>query len=340
MENLIGRAKMGMIVGKWGQYKTFLSLDMAVALAGQSPWPVLVDENCKHFDVPKALRVLYLAAEGGAAEYHQRIEAALQNRRKIDCELVSGNFVLAAASAPLDTTTGQHAIVDVIERATKQMGGSPEVIFCDTLAKSMAGEENSNTDMGKVQRAAAAIQRCLDCTFIFVHHTGKSDDKSGRGASSMPAGLDFLLHVSGDEATKVAVVNVEKQKEAKAEKNIVLQGRIVCKSLAFSRITEKLRSSSGVDEKFLIYRLSKIIEEGRGVKFTVAALARVLAKETHDDFEGLSKKMQESKSEKFRGQIRRHVIDAETTNAEEFHERFRIGSGSNAKWTQKDADSA
>ena len=46
MEGLIGRAKMGMIVGKWGQYKTFLALDMAISLAGQIPWPAVADKGC------------------------------------------------------------------------------------------------------------------------------------------------------------------------------------------------------------------------------------------------------------------------------------------------------
>jgi len=217
---------------------------MAVALAGQLPWPAVADKGCKQYAVPMPRRVLYIAAEGGAAEYHQRLEAALGNRKEIDRDQVKRNFVLATASAPLDTTAGQKAIADAIERATEKMGGPPEVIFCDTLAKSMAGEENSNTDMGKVQRVTAAIQRALECSFIFVHHTGKDGEKSGRGASSMPAGLDFLLHVTGEETTKVATVNVEKQREAPYEKNIILQGRVVDNSLAFARIANPLNISA------------------------------------------------------------------------------------------------
>ena len=53
MNWIIGRAKMGMINGKWGQFKTFLALDMAIALAGGDPWPTIADKACKQYAVPK-----------------------------------------------------------------------------------------------------------------------------------------------------------------------------------------------------------------------------------------------------------------------------------------------
>ena len=110
MEGLFGRAKLGGIVGKWGQYKTFLALDMGIALAGGIAWPEIDEKGCKQYSVPKPRRVLYIAAEGGAAEYHQRLEVAIRNRKEIDRDRVNRNFVLATASAPLDTPAGQRAI--------------------------------------------------------------------------------------------------------------------------------------------------------------------------------------------------------------------------------------
>ena len=337
MEGLIGRAKLGIIVGKWGHYKTFLALDMAVALAGQIPWPAIADKGCKQYAVPKPRRVLYIAAEGGAAEYHQRLEATLGNRKEIDRDQVKRNFVLATASAPLDTTAGQCAIADAIERATEKMGGAPEVIFCDTLAKSMAGEENSNTDMGKVQGVAAAIQRTLQCSFIFVHHTGKDGEKSGRGASSMPAGLDFLFHVIGEETTKVATVNVEKQRDAPEEKNIILQGRAVNNSLAFARIAKAPSKKADQEITGLMHRLGQIIEDGGGKAFSTQGLAKQLAREADDSFESMGADKQKGQIEKMRGLIRRNIIDAKTPEAKDFHERYRMGTGANIKWTYKDA---
>ena len=336
MEKLIGRAKIGMIVGKWGHYKTFIALDMGIALASGIPWPAIADNGCKQYAVPKPRRILYMAAEGGAAEYHQRIGAELKNRKEIDRDQVNRNFVLATASAPLDTTTGQYAVADAIERATEKMGGPAEVIFCDTLAKSMAGEENSNTDMGKVLHVAAAIQRTLGCTFIFVHHTGKDGEKSGRGASSMPAGLDFLFHVTGEEATKVATVNVEKQKDALAEKNIILQGRIVDNSLAFARIAKAPSKKADEEITGLMHCLGQIIEDGGGKEFTTQGLAKQLVSEGNEGLD-MGKALFKGQVEKMRGQIRRNIIDAKTPEAKDFRERYRIGTGANTRWGYKDA---
>ena len=339
MKWIIGRAKMGMIVGMWGQYKTFIALDMAISLAGQLPWPAIADIGCKQYTIPKHRRVLYIAAEGGAAEYRQRLEAALENRKGIELDQVKRNFVLAGASAPLDTIAGQRAIADVVERATKKMGGPPEVIFCDTLAKSMAGEENSNTDMGKLQRVAAAIQRMLECSFIFIHHTGKGSDKSGRGASSMPAGLDFQIHVDGEEATKVATVNVVKQKDAPAEKNIILQGRIVGNSLAFTRVSEKPSNPKDLMKDFLRQSLVEIIEEHEGRPLSTTQLVEKLAPAAIPDFDTLEGEVQRRSIERLRSQLRRDLFDpkrAKSPAAEDFRDSFREGQGQNTKWRFKD----
>jgi hypothetical protein len=340
MEWLIGRAKMGMIVGKWGQYKTFVALDMAVALASGVPWPAVIDKDCKQYKVCRALRVLYIAAEGGAADYNKRTRAALKNRPEIDHEQVNRNFVLAAASAPLDTVAGQYAIADAIEGATKMMGGPPEVIFCDTLAKSMAGEENSNTEMGKVQRVAAAIQRFLDCTFVFVHHTGKDGDKSGRGASSMPAGLDFLLHVKGEDEIQVATVNVEKQKDAAAEKNIILQGQSVGGSLAFSRVSDKPGNPKNALTNIYRDRLAEIIEAQQGRSLNTTQLVTMLAPGAIPDFDTMAIEPQRKATEGLRSHLRRHLFEpkqATSVEAQDFRDLYRVGQGHKIVWRHKDA---
>lgn len=328
--NLIGRAKMGAIVGKWGQYKTFIALDMALAMAGGVPWPRVTGADCKTYTVPSVRRVLYIAAEGGGAEYNARIEAILENRKKIDPETIEKNFVLAAASAPLDTLAGQAAIADAIERATEKLGGSPEVIFLDTLAKSMTGEENSNTDMGKVQRVAAAIQHHLNCTLAFVHHTGKNDnDKEGRGASSFPAGLDFLFHVKGDTTTKVAELNVEKQKDTAAEKNIILRGRVIGSSLAFARIASKPSNKAEEDTAVYLPVLTAFLDNHRGKPVSTLHLARVLAKRAFVDFEDMDDLEQKRVADKLRGWIKRHLVNANTGTASDFKDRYQMPDG---KW--------
>ena len=110
------------------------------------------------------------------------------------------------------------------------------MIWIDTLAKSMTGDENSNSDMSAVVRVSEAIVRATGATVVLVHHTGKNGESEGRGASALPAGVDFLMHVSGDRNTLTACVNLEWQKDGPAELDIFLRGQQVGGSLAFSRV--------------------------------------------------------------------------------------------------------
>ena len=153
----------------------------------------------------------------------------------------------------------------------------------------------------------------------------------------MPSGVDFLLHVKGDEETLVATVNVEKQKDAKAEKDIILQGRVLGKSLAFARITKAPNKKGDRETTMLMQRLSQIIEEGEGEEFRTMSLATLLAEEANDNWEIMDIGERKGAIEKMRGLIRRKIVSANTPEARDFRECYRIGVGANAKWVRKDA---
>ena len=194
--------------------------------------------------------------------------------------------------------------------------------------------------MGKVQRVPAAIQRALDCTFIFVHHKGKDGEKSGRGASSMPGGLDFLIHVTGEKTTKVATINVEKQRDAPEEKNIYLQGRVVGQSLAFARVAEKPSNPKEQLTHWYRQRLAEIIEENQGQPLTTTQLVEELAPDAIPDFETLKGEPRRKELEKLRQKVRRDLFDpkkAKSAEAEDFRDRYREGYGQKTIWRHKDA---
>ena len=139
-----------------------------------------------------------------------------------------------------------------------------------------------------------------------------------------------LLHV-------MARVNVEKQKEAPYEKNIILQGRVVDNSLAFARIAKTPSKKADQEITGLMHRLGQIIEDGGGKTFSTQALAKQLAREANDSFESMGADKQKGQIEKMRGLIRRNIIDAKSPEAKDFRERYRIGTGASAKWADKDA---
>ncbi|MCW8916745.1 MAG: bifunctional DNA primase/polymerase [Magnetovibrio sp.] len=339
IQNLIGRGKIGMIVGLWGHYKSFVVADQIAYLTTGKSWPALSDDKCKQYDVPEPRRVLYIAAEGDPVSFGERILAAVSNNPNIELTLVKGNLRITGASAPLDTVPGQVAIANAIENFTKEVGGAPEVIFCDTLAKSMAGEENSNTDMGTVLRVAGAVQQCLGCTFVFVHHQGKDKkDKTGRGASALPAGLDFIIHVKGDEQTRVATVNVEKQKDAPAEKGIILQGSPVRNSLAFSRVANIPFSKTDATKNLYFEALENIITDADGDALSTSQLVRSFSELQNNDFGELDDDGQKKAVESARGWFRRNIVNSQSSEAAKFKKQYQVLHRGKSNWQKKVVD--
>ena len=51
----------------------------------------------------------------------------------------------------------------------------------------------------------------------------------------------------------------------------------------------------------------------------------------------MSQKEQRNEIEAHRGWIRRNIIEASTSDAKDFRERYRVGTGAKAKWAHKDA---
>ena len=158
----------------------------------------------------------------------------------------------------------------------------------------------------------------------------------------MPAGLDFLLHVAGDEKTKVATVNVEKQKDAPAEKNIILQGRVVGKSLAFARVAEKPSNADDQLAQRHCQLLAEIIEAHEGRPLTTTQLLKELAPKVIEEFDTLGTKAQGKETEKLRLRLRRLLLDPNPTSLEavDFQDHYRDGYGQKTKWRHKDAMSS
>ena len=142
---------------------------------------------------------------------------------------------------------------------------------------------------------------------------------------------------TGEETTKVATVNVEKQREAPYEKNIILQGRVVDNSLAFARIAKTPSKKADQEITGLMHRLGQIIEDGGGGEISTQGLAKQLAREAHDSFESMEADKQKGQIEKMRGWIRRNIIEAKSPGAKDFREQYLAGTGRNTHWVHKDA---
>jgi hypothetical protein len=73
----------------------------------------------------------------------------------------------------------------------------PVAVVLDTLNRSLAGSESSDTDMTNYIRAADAIRDAFDCSVLIVHHCGINDSRP-RGHTSLTGAADAQLAVKKD----------------------------------------------------------------------------------------------------------------------------------------------
>ncbi|MFI6366041.1 AAA family ATPase [Nocardia sp. NPDC050630] len=179
-----------------GSYKSFLAVGWACALALGQSW--------EGYRVPKAERVLYVAAEG---------VAGLLVRILAWCEL-SGVDPIALRDElfilPRPVQLGN--INDVAELCQVVEEMRPGLVVLDTRAKCTVGlDENSATEQGK---AIAAVERVMDaakCSMLVIHHAGRQGSNP-RGSTAWDGGVWSDLRMEGSELR--ATVRAEKHKDA------------------------------------------------------------------------------------------------------------------------------
>jgi hypothetical protein len=201
----IPHAAVGFLAGKWGAYKSFLATSWGCSLAVGRSW-----QTRSEFTVPKAVRVLYVAAEG-ASGISQRIAAWKSAHGPIP----RGHLVVYPK--PINLTS----VPDVTELAGIVGDQGFGVVIVDTLHRSAPGsEENSATEFGLIFEAMAGIRDEYGTTTLFTDHTGHGGRRP-RGTSAKEDDSDFVLIVDFDgDARSPATqrtVKIRKRKDLPSE---------------------------------------------------------------------------------------------------------------------------
>lgn len=185
-----------MLYGPPGVGKTFLALDLALAVASGQPWAA-------RRTMPG--HVLYVVAEG-VAGFQQRLKAGAL-ARSLATTSVRVHFI--SESVQLHSP----AEVDALLAAVAEHLSEPvALVVFDTLSRCfVGGEENSAKDIGKLIEGADRIRKQTGATVLLVHHTTK-DGNSERGSSALRGSADVMLGVSANKG--VVVLECEKQKDA------------------------------------------------------------------------------------------------------------------------------
>jgi len=171
------------LYGPSGSGKSFLALDVAVALVEGRSW--------FGYRV-KGKQVVYVALEG---------ESGIRNRvaameKSVGLPMPLGLHFLLGQPFNL-TVAGDVSLLANAIRAEISQGGA--VVFLDTLNRAAPGvDENASSDMGLILAGAKELQRLIDGLIVLIHHTGKDTSKGLRGHSSLLAALDTAIEVSRD----------------------------------------------------------------------------------------------------------------------------------------------
>ena len=183
--------------------KSFLAVDMSMAVAGGIDW---------HGRAVERGAVLYIAAEG-APGLGKRVRAWKMSRgaqgQAFDFRLMRDELNLAAE---------KDGAVRAFVKAVADELGPLKLIVIDTLNQTAAGaDENSAKDMS---RYIASMKRLRDTTgaaVVVVHHSGKDASKGMRGSTALLGAMDATVEVERDKDGRAITVRVQKQKDAERE---------------------------------------------------------------------------------------------------------------------------
>lgn len=179
IEQVVPNDGVAALYGPTGCGKSFLVLDMCIAIAAGAP-----DWFGRRVT---AAPVTYCALEGERG-IGKRLQAwAKHHRRPLPPTM---RFV----TQPLDLRNATD--VDDLAKAVSPISAGGLVVI-DTLNRAAPGaDENSSSDMGILIESCQALRRRIGGAVMLVHHSGKDGARGMRGHSSLYAALDGAIEVA------------------------------------------------------------------------------------------------------------------------------------------------
>lgn len=183
---------MAWIIGKSGDGKSFVMLDLALHVATGRDW---------QGHPTRRGTVMYVAAEG-ARGVSPRVDAWSTYYGLTDGD-VEGLLVY-----PMPVQAADPLAWGVMVEVARRL--QPALIVLDTQARVTVGlEENSNTTMGQFVEACEMLRRAAQSTVALVHHVNSAGE--ARGASALRGSAQTELTVS--KAGSAITVKTTKQKD-------------------------------------------------------------------------------------------------------------------------------
>lgn len=206
LRGLLPAAGIAAIYGEPGSGKSFLVLDMAIAIGnGRADW----------FGMKvKAAPVVYIALEGRGG-VSKRIKAWEKHNQ----DIVSDQVRFMLSEFCLLDAKGVEALATEIVSVV----GTGAVAIIDTLNQSAPGaDENSSADMSRLLTNAKLLMDRIKGLVAFVHHAGKDRSRGLRGHSSLYAAMDAVIEVVSTPAGRLWSATKTKDDQAGASRDFEL----------------------------------------------------------------------------------------------------------------------
>ncbi|NOY27156.1 MAG: AAA family ATPase [Oligoflexia bacterium] len=190
IRELWGAQAVGFIGGTPKSFKTWMALELAVAVASGRPC-------LGRFKIDKPGHVLVYAAEDSAADIRRRV-AGIAQARKIDLSRLAVGLITEPV-LQLDQSSHQRRLVATLAKV------KPRLLNLDPLVRLHSGDENSSADTSMLLAFLRGLQREHGVAIVVVHHVRKSASSGQpgqalRGSGDLHAWADsnlFLLHRKG-----------------------------------------------------------------------------------------------------------------------------------------------
>lgn len=196
IKRILPKADLGVLYGETGSGKSFMVLDMLLAIARGVPWR---DRKTVQG------QVTYICAEG-AGGLNNRLKAYSQ-QHKIDLATVPFRPITRDVSNLLNDLD-----YSALAKQINAEGGA-DLIVIDTLAQTTpGGSENSSDDMGKAISHCRGLAKITGAMVLVIHHAGKNLAAGARGWSGLKAAADVELCV--ERTDSIRFMHVTKAKDA------------------------------------------------------------------------------------------------------------------------------
>jgi len=200
IKKVLPHGDVGAVFGESGAGKSFLALDLVMAIATGTPW--------RGHEVTQGT-VAYIVAEG-AGGFTTRLRA------------YSEHHGVDLATAPVHVLGDapnflEKADIKDLITATRALAGL-SVIVVDTLAQVTAGgNENSGEDMGRALAHCKALGTATGAMVLLVAHSGKDSTRGLRGWSGIKGALDVEILVERSDKYRSATVTKMKDGDGEGE---------------------------------------------------------------------------------------------------------------------------